>query len=43
MEYLFFGLLVVMLLLVWYAREQRGVVRTWGGLSLTEEDDLETR
>ncbi|MFQ5610660.1 MAG: hypothetical protein ACE5H9_00855 [Anaerolineae bacterium] len=42
MEYFFFGLLVIMLIIVGYAQVQRGVVRTLGTMSFSEEEELET-
>jgi hypothetical protein len=43
MEYLFLGLLVIMLLVVWYAKMQRGVVRTMSVLPpVPDEEEMET-
>jgi hypothetical protein len=42
MEFFFFGLLLLMLLIFGYAQLQKGVVKLPGKLTANEEEDIET-
>jgi hypothetical protein len=42
MEFLFFGLLLIMLMIFGYAQLQKGVVKLPGKLTVGEEEDIET-